>query len=128
MVSRLGERLARETPRLENSCVRQKRARGGRALLTGLMRCGRCGRMMRVFYGMGKGNAHRYQRRGDDAHVGAGLCVGSLTIKTNSIRPAGGQPTIVTFPGAYGGRQGDPRESSRPVMSRPLPTVVSRTR
>jgi hypothetical protein len=37
---------------------------------------GRCGRMMRVFYGMGKGNAHRYQCRGDDAHVGAGLCIG----------------------------------------------------
>ena len=31
---------------------------------------------MRVFYGMGKGNAHRYQCRGDDAHVGAGLCIG----------------------------------------------------
>jgi len=32
--------------------------------------------MMRVFYSMGKGNAHRYQCRGDDAHVGAGLCIG----------------------------------------------------
>jgi hypothetical protein len=32
--------------------------------------------MMRVFYGMAKGNAHRYQCRGDDAHVGAGLCIG----------------------------------------------------
>jgi hypothetical protein len=32
--------------------------------------------MMRVFYGMGKGNAHRYQCRGDDGHVGAGLCIG----------------------------------------------------
>ena len=31
---------------------------------------------MRVFYGMGKGHAHRYQCRGDDAHVGAGLCIG----------------------------------------------------
>ena len=31
---------------------------------------------MRVFYGMAKGNAHRYQCRGDDAHVGAGLCIG----------------------------------------------------
>jgi hypothetical protein len=25
---------------------------------------------------MAKGNAHRYQCRGDDAHVGAGLCIG----------------------------------------------------
>ena len=60
---------------MKKNCDR-KSARGGRALLTGLMRCGRCGRMMRVFYGMGKGNAHRYQCRGDDAHVGAGLCIG----------------------------------------------------
>ncbi len=60
---------------MKKNCAR-KSPRGGRALLTGLMRCGRCGRMMRVFYGMGKGNAHRYQCRGDDAHVGAGLCIG----------------------------------------------------
>ena len=32
--------------------------------------------MMRVFYGMRSGHAHRYQCRGDDGHVGAGLCVG----------------------------------------------------
>ncbi len=43
----------------------RKSARGGRALLTGLVRCGRCGRMMRVFYGMRSGHAHRYQCRGD---------------------------------------------------------------
>lgn len=60
---------------MKKNCAR-KSARGGRALLTGLMRCGRCGRMMRVFYSMGKGNVHRYQCRGDDAHVGAGLCIG----------------------------------------------------
>jgi DNA invertase Pin-like site-specific DNA recombinase len=54
----------------------KKSARGGRASLTGLLRCGRCGRMMRVFYGMRSGHAHRYQCRGDDGHVGAGLCVG----------------------------------------------------
>ena len=54
----------------------RKAARGGRALLTGLVRCGRCGRMMRVFYGVQSGHAHRYQCRGDDAHVGAGLCIG----------------------------------------------------
>ncbi len=60
---------------MKKNCSR-KSARGGRALLTGLMRCGRCGRMMRVFYGQAKGNAHRYQCRGDDAHVGAGLCIG----------------------------------------------------
>ena len=41
----------------------RKSARGGRALLTGLVRCGRCGRMMRVFYGMRSGHAHRYDAR-----------------------------------------------------------------
>jgi DNA invertase Pin-like site-specific DNA recombinase len=52
----------------------RKSARGGRALLSGLVRCGRCGRMMRVFYGMNSGHAHRYQCRG--THMGAGLCIG----------------------------------------------------
>ena len=65
---------------LENAHMQRrasrKSARGGRALLTGLVRCGRCGRMMRVLSGMRSGHAHRYQCRGDDAHVGAGLCVG----------------------------------------------------
>ena len=65
---------------LENAHMKKrtsrKSARGGRALLTGLVRCGRCGRMMRVFYGTRSGHAHRYQCRGDDAHVGAGLCIG----------------------------------------------------
>jgi DNA invertase Pin-like site-specific DNA recombinase/polyhydroxyalkanoate synthesis regulator phasin len=65
---------------LENAHMKQRAARksgrGGRALLTGLTRCGRCGRMMRVFYGMRSGHAHRYQCRGDDGHVGAGLCLG----------------------------------------------------
>jgi DNA invertase Pin-like site-specific DNA recombinase len=69
------QKLLLENAHMKKNCDR-KSARGGRALLTGLMRCGRCGRMMRVFYGMGKGNAHRYQCRGDDAHVGAGLCIG----------------------------------------------------
>src|SRR3954469_15610096 len=65
---------------LENAHMKRRAARksgrGGRALLAGLVRCGRCGRMMRVFYGMRSGHAHRYQCRGDDAHVGSGLCVG----------------------------------------------------
>ncbi len=69
------QRLLLENAHMKKTCAR-KSARGGRALLTGLMRCGRCGRMMRVFYGQAKGNAHRYQCRGDDGHVGAGLCIG----------------------------------------------------
>jgi DNA invertase Pin-like site-specific DNA recombinase len=69
------QRLLLENAHMKKNCAR-KSARGGRALLTGLMRCGHCGRMMHVFYGMAKGNAHRYQCRGDDGHVGSGLCIG----------------------------------------------------
>lgn len=54
----------------------RKSARGGRALLTGLVRCARCGRTMRVFYGSQSGHAHRYHCRGDDSHVGGWLCIG----------------------------------------------------
>ena len=54
----------------------RKSARGGRALLTGLVRCARCGRMMRVFYGMGPTHAHRYHCRGDSAMQGMALCIG----------------------------------------------------
>lgn len=54
----------------------RKAARGGRALLTGLVRCGRCGRTMRVLYGTQSGHAHRYHCRGDGSDVGAWLCLG----------------------------------------------------
>ena len=54
----------------------RKSARGGRALLTGLVRCGRCGRTMRVLYGAKSGHAHRYQCRGDGSHVVGLLCIG----------------------------------------------------
>jgi len=69
------QKLLVENAHMQKNCDR-KSARGGRALLTGLMRCGRCGRMMRIFYSGAKGNAHRYQCRGDDARVGLGLCIG----------------------------------------------------
>jgi hypothetical protein len=65
---------------LENAHMKRrtdrKSARGGRALLTGLVRCGRCGRTMRVFYGSSSGHPHRYHCRGDDSHVGGWLCIG----------------------------------------------------
>jgi excisionase family DNA binding protein len=64
----------------ENAHMQQrasrKSGRGGRALLTGLLRCARCARMLHVFYGMRSGHAHRYQCRGDDAHGATGPCVG----------------------------------------------------
>jgi DNA invertase Pin-like site-specific DNA recombinase len=54
----------------------RKSARGGRALLTGLVRCGRCARMMRVIYGRMSGHAHRYQCLGDDARASGKRCIG----------------------------------------------------
>ena len=69
------QRMIVENAHMQKRTAR-KSARGGRALLTGLTRCGRCGRMMRIFYGSRSGHAHRYQCRGDDGHVGSGLCIG----------------------------------------------------
>jgi len=43
------QKLLLENAHMKKNCSR-KSARGGRALLTGLMRCGRCGRMMRVLW------------------------------------------------------------------------------
>jgi DNA invertase Pin-like site-specific DNA recombinase len=69
------QKMIAENAHMQKRTAR-KSARGGRALLTGLLRCGRCARMLRVFYGMRSGHAHRYQCRGDDAQVRAGLCIG----------------------------------------------------
>ncbi len=51
------QKMLTENAHMQQRTAR-KSARGGRALLTGLARCGRCGRMMRVFYGMRSGHAH----------------------------------------------------------------------
>ena len=69
------ERLLLENAYMKKNCDR-KSGRGGRALLTGLIRCGCCGRMVRVDYGMMEGNAHRYQCRGKEEGAGVGVCIG----------------------------------------------------
>lgn len=69
------QKMLAENAHMQKRTAR-KSARGGRALLTGLVRCGRCGRMMRVFYGMRSGHAHRYQCRGDVQGEYKGMCVG----------------------------------------------------
>jgi hypothetical protein len=66
--------LMAENAHMQKRAAR-KSARGGRALLTGLIRCGRCARMLRVLYGTQTGHSHRYQCRGEDAQVRAGVCV-----------------------------------------------------
>jgi hypothetical protein len=69
-------RMLAENAHMQKRTAR-KSGRGGQALLTGMARCARCGRMMRVFYQSGTDRSHRYQCRGDDGHVGAGLCIGA---------------------------------------------------
>jgi DNA invertase Pin-like site-specific DNA recombinase len=69
------QRMIAENAHMQKHMSR-KSARGGRALLTGLVRCGRCARMMRVFYSMSSGHAHRYQCPGDSALAGTAFCIG----------------------------------------------------
>src|SRR6266404_9075651 len=69
------QRLISENTHMQKRTDR-KSARGGRALLTGLVRCARCGRVMRVFYGTSVARPYRYHCRGDDNHVGGWLCIG----------------------------------------------------
>lgn len=63
----------------------RKSARGGRALLAGLVRCGRCGRMMRVFYGSGASHAHRYLCRGNMDVAGGKPCIGAGGIRVDRM-------------------------------------------
>jgi hypothetical protein len=65
------------------SRMERKAGRGGRALLSGLLRCRRCGRMLHVVYGGTRGEAPRYHCRG--AHINHGeskrcLGFGSLRV------------------------------------------------
>lgn len=69
------QRILSENAHMQKRAAR-KSGRGGRALLTGIARCGRCGRMLHVFYGMTAGHAHRYQCRGDVARGADKCCVG----------------------------------------------------
>lgn len=67
--------LLSENAHMQKRAAR-KAGRGGRALLTGLLRCGRCGRMLHVFYGMGGQHAHRYLCRREARGGGDPHCVG----------------------------------------------------
>lgn len=56
--------------------AQRKAGRGGRALLTGLVRCGRCGFMMRVTYSSRATGSHRYFCRSKDFSDPDRACVG----------------------------------------------------
>jgi DNA invertase Pin-like site-specific DNA recombinase len=56
------------------SCMGQKAGRGGRALLAGLLRCRRCGRMLHVAY-RGRNLQGRYSCRGAQLNYGEDWCI-----------------------------------------------------
>lgn len=68
-------RVLSENAHMQKRAAR-KSGRGGRALLTGLLRCGVCGRMLHVFYGARSGHAHRYLCRGDVMRGAGSGCFG----------------------------------------------------
>ena len=74
---------------LENAHMKKltsrKSGRGGRALLTGLARCGRCGRMMQVFY-QGVGRIAPTVTSAGEAPQLPGLCTGH---RRPAYRPRG---------------------------------------
>jgi excisionase family DNA binding protein len=53
----------------------RKAGRGGRALLSGILRCRRCGRMLRVIYSGIRGNVPRYQCNGAQINHGEDWCI-----------------------------------------------------
>ena len=59
-----------------HSGAEPKAGRGGRALLSGLLRCRRCGRMLHVEYSGPKGAVIRYGCNGGRLNCGEGQCIG----------------------------------------------------
>jgi len=58
------QRILEENAHMRKRTSR-KSARGGKALLSGMVRCARCARMLRVVYGSGMNPSHQYHCWGD---------------------------------------------------------------
>jgi len=78
-------------------------AKGGAAMLSGLLRCGRCGRLLHVAYSGNRGQVPRYACHGGRVNRGAAAClsVGSLRVDQavvhqvlDAIQPAGLQAAL----------------------------------
>jgi excisionase family DNA binding protein len=65
------------------SRMERKAGRGGRALLAGLLRCGRCGRMLHVAYGGNSGRVPRYHCLGAHINHGERRCISFGGLKTD---------------------------------------------
>jgi DNA invertase Pin-like site-specific DNA recombinase len=85
-------------------------ARTGTALLSGLLRCGRCGRKMQVAYSGSNGRVPRYICRGDRGERGSGSCqtVGSLRLDRmvtrcvlEAIQPAGMEASLLAHQNSH---------------------------
>lgn len=63
----------------------RKAARGGQSLLAGLLRCGRCGRMLQVAYSGSKGNVPRYSCRGANINHGEAMCISIGGLKPDQV-------------------------------------------
>jgi hypothetical protein len=63
-------------------------AKAGSALLSGLLRCGRCGRKLQVVYSGSGGKVPRYGCRGDRGYRGSSSCltIGSLRVDRVVVR------------------------------------------
>jgi DNA invertase Pin-like site-specific DNA recombinase len=68
------QRTIGENAHMKNNMGR-KTGRGGKALLAGLLRCRRCGRMLQVTYGGARNPAVRYHCRGAALNHGEDWCI-----------------------------------------------------
>jgi DNA invertase Pin-like site-specific DNA recombinase len=107
---------------LEGNVARRKgepggAAKGGGALLSGLLRCGRCGRKLTVAYSGSTGRVPSYHCQGERIDRGSAecLCVGSLRVDravTNTVLEAI-QPTGIEAAVAVMERTGQEEDENR---------------
>jgi hypothetical protein len=76
------QRMLRENAHNQKH-VASKPGRGGTALLTGLLRCGRCGRMLRVNYGARANVSHTYYCHGDETRGVARNCMRAAGLRVD---------------------------------------------
>lgn len=67
------------------SRMEPKAGRGGRALLAGLLRCRRCGRMLHVAYSGTRAQVVRYHCRGAQVNHGAAWCISFGGIRPDEV-------------------------------------------
>jgi hypothetical protein len=67
------------------SRIQPKTGRGGRALLAGILRCRRCGRMLRVSYTGHRGVVHRYHCKGAHINHGEDWCISFGGIRVDQV-------------------------------------------